>query len=104
MHGGIGHNQLARVALGDIEGIREATLWNRTMSAKNYPGDPWAYRVDRTHCDYMSLQPKWQRKVSLYIDTLKEAGERVAYADICGRPTAVGWGVDISYCFSLHLK
>lgn len=102
MHGGIGHNQPKRIALGDIDGMREAILWNRARSAEDYDKDPYIHRVDRKHCDYMSLLPKWERKVQDYIWQLKQAGQRVVYADICGRTTAVERGADISYGFSLH--
>lgn len=99
---GIGHNQPPTRTVSETKEVRKAILWNRAMSAKNYDGDPYAYRVDRMRCDYMSLQPKWERKVWDFIDELKDSGQRVVYADICGRSTAASWGVDISYCFSLH--
>lgn len=98
MLAGIGHNQPART----VSEIKEAIRWNRDASAKAYPTDPYGFRVDRFYSDYMSLQPKWERKVALYMDELKKVGERIVYADICGRTTAAQLGVDISYCFSLH--
>lgn len=98
MHAGIGHNQPART----VSEIKAAIRWNREAAANDYPRDPYCYPVDRMHSDYMSLQPKWQRKVYDYLWGLRMAGERVVYADICGRSTAKGLGADISYCFSLH--
>ena len=98
MTAGIGHNQPART----VSEIKEAIRWNREASAKAYPDDPHGYRVDRFYMDYMSLQPKWERKVKRYIAELRQAKERVVYADICGRTTAAQWGVDLSYCFSLQ--
>jgi hypothetical protein len=82
--------------------IREAILWNRAASAKDYPDDGYRHRVDRLYSDYMSLESAWRKEVHAYLDGLKVQGERVVYADICGRTTGVKWGADVSYCFSLH--
>jgi hypothetical protein len=98
MHAGIGHNQPAR----SVSEVKEVIRWNRAATAEAYPNDPYNWRVDRLYSDYMSLQPKWDRKVKHYLRELKARGERVIYADICGRTTATGWGVDASYCFALH--
>ena len=57
--------------------IREAILWNRAVSAKDYPDDEYRHRVDRLYADYMSLQPKWKREVHTYLNGLKFQGERV---------------------------
>ncbi len=85
-----------------VADIRNAILWNREQAAIDYRTDDYGHPVDRLRADYLSRQPKWEKEVRSYLKRLHKRGERVVYADICGRASGDCLGADISYCFSLH--
>jgi hypothetical protein len=82
--------------------LRQALEEIKGKSKRAWNGDHF-YRVDRRDAyDYFGVLPKWREIIRKYLYELREQGEHVAYADICGRTTAASLGADINYSFSLQ--
>src|SRR5690349_9750902 len=83
--------------------IKNALLHVHNISREKRQKNDEFYRLDRKNAwYYLEGFPKWRKKISLYLSSLRQRKKPIIFVDICGRASGNSFGVDKNYSFSLQ--